>query len=157
MVGALPRKRTEVNALQLLKAQDSISVTSAGMVILRKDVQFAKQFSKRKASTDHWMSLSIGSSMCSVVISQVRKFNHLLVECYINDSKELYHQFYAHKQEIEEEMGMVLKWNELPDKKASRILAFVDADLDKKEEWQKQFDWVMDTAVKFKKVFKKYL
>lgn len=52
---------------------------------------------------------------------------------------------------------MKLDWRELPDKKASRILISHPADFDNKNEWSEQFDWVIDTALKIKIAFKKYL
>ncbi len=118
---------------------------------------FAKAFNKRKASTDHWMTLSVGSSACSISINQVRKDNQLVVEWYISDDKDLYNKLYSYKTEIETEMGMSLDWRELPGKKASRILATQPADFEDKSKWLVQFDWVMDVALKMKKVFKKYL
>lgn len=53
-------------------------------------------------------------------MSQIRKYNHALVEWYISDDKELYHKFYSNKAAIEQEMGVQLEWNELPEKKATR-------------------------------------
>ena len=121
-----------------------------------KRAYFAKEFNKRKAGTDHWMSLSIGSSVCRVDVSQVRKFNHLIVELYISDDKELYHKLHGRKVEIETEVGISLEWNELPDKKASRIIAYKTVDFENKNDWPKQFDWIMDTSIKLKKAFKKH-
>ncbi len=118
---------------------------------------FAKVFSRRKASTDHWMSLSVGSSACHIDLSQVRKDNNITVEWYVTDDKELYRKFYSHKTDIESDMGMPLDWRELPEKKASRILVIHDADFDNKDKWPEQFDWAMDTAMKMKKAFRKYL
>ncbi len=118
---------------------------------------FAKVFSRRKASTDHWMSLSVGSSACHIDLSQVRKGNNITVEWYITDDKELYQKFYSHKADIEQDMEMALDWRELPDKKASRILVIHEADFDNKDKWPEQFDWMMDVAMKMKKAFKKYL
>ena len=118
---------------------------------------FSKEFNKRKASTDHWMTLSVGSSACSISLSQIRKYRHLIVEWYISNDKELYQKFYSHKETIENEMGIQLEWNELPDKKASRILAYKEVDFDNKDSWTEQFDWIIDVAVKMKKAFKKYL
>lgn len=122
-----------------------------------KHSNFAKTFNKRKASTDHWMTLSIGSSACCISLSQVRKFNHLIVEWYISDDKDLYHKFYSHKNSIESDMGVELEWNELPEKKASRILVYKTVDFDNKDNWSEQFDWMMDMAMKMKTAFKKYL
>lgn len=122
-----------------------------------RDNEFAKQFNKRKASTDHWMTMSVGSSACHISINQIRKDNQIVVEWYISDDKELFHKFHSHKTEIETEMGIKLDWRELPNKKASRILITHSADFDNKDNWFEQFNWVMDIALKMKKAFKKYL
>ena len=50
-----------------------------------------------------------------------------------------------------------LSGNELPEKKASRILTYKTVDFDNKDTWSEQFDWMMDMAIKMKKAFKKYL
>ena len=118
---------------------------------------FAKTFNQRKASTDHWMNLSIGSSSCHIGLSQIRKYNHVIVECYISDDKELYHKFFSNKDAIERDMGVELEWNELPDKKASRILVYKNVDFEDKDTWSEQFDWMMDMAIKMKKAFKKFI
>lgn len=122
-----------------------------------KSASFAKEFKKRKASANHWMTFSVGSSACAISISQVRKYNHAVVEWYISDDKDLYHQFLSNKAAIENDVGIKLEWNELPDKKASRILTYKNVDFDNKDDWEAQFDWFMDTALKMKKAFKKYL
>ncbi len=119
---------------------------------------FAKEFNKRKASTDHWMNFSVGSSVCCISVSQVRKYSNLIVEWYISDDKDLYKMLYTHKDEIEQEIGLALEWWELPEKKASRIIAFYhDADFDNRDEWNNQFLWVIDTAIKMKRAFKKFV
>ena len=122
-----------------------------------KNAAFAKAFKQRKANTDHWMTLSVGSSACYISLAQIRKYNHLLVEWYIPNNKELYHKLLANKDAIENEMGIQLEWNELPDKKASRIIAYKTVDFDNKDSWNNQFDWMMDMALRMKKAFKKHL
>lgn len=117
---------------------------------------FSKAFNKRKASTDHWMTFSVGSSACCISMSQIRKNNHVVVEWYISDDKELYHKFHDNKASIESEMEVQLEWNELPEKKASRILVSKEVDFENKYNWSEQFDWMMDMALKMKKAFKKY-
>ncbi len=118
---------------------------------------FAKQFNQRKASTHHWMTLSVGFSDCHIRINQIRKDNKMVVEWHIADDKYLFNMFYSYKTEIETDMGLKLEWKELPDKKASRILISHPADFDNKDKWPGQFDWVMDVALKMKNAFKKYL
>lgn len=119
--------------------------------------EFSKAFNKKKPSTDHWYSLSIGSSACVISILRIQKRNELDVEFYINDDKELYGLFFAHKDEIESDMKMALDWRELPDKKASRIIAAKNVELDNREKWTEQFDWAIDVCLKMKKAFKKYI
>lgn len=119
--------------------------------------EFAKEFHKRKPSTDHWMDLSIGSSACHIDISRIQKRKALEVEIYINEDKELFHSLHANKNSIEEELGLKLNWRELPERKASRIIISKKAELDNQDEWQGQFEWLVDVCLKMKKVFKKYI
>lgn len=121
------------------------------------NIVFTKAFNKTKAGTDHWMNLYIGSSTCHISLAQIRKYGHTLVELYISDDKEFFQKLYSKKDEIEEELGFNLEWNELPDKKASRIITYKNVDFDNKADWKNQFDWLMLIALKMKKVFKKYL
>ena len=121
------------------------------------NTQFAKAFNKRKATTEHWMDLSIGSAGCHIAMNLVKKDNNLVVELYINDDKELFHSLFAKKDTIEKEMGCPLDWRELPEKKASRILLAHHVNFEDKEAWIGQFDWLMETTMKYKRAFKKYL
>lgn len=122
-----------------------------------KHAGFAKAFNKRKANTDHWMTFSVGSSACNIILSQIRKYNHVIVEWYILDDKELYHKFYTNKTAIEKDVEVRLDWNELPDKKASRILVYKTVDFDNKDAWPEQFNWMMNMAIRMKQTFKRYL
>lgn len=118
---------------------------------------FAKNFKQRKPSTDHWMTLSLGSSAYALDILVLKKRNAICVEFYINDDKSIYHKLVQHKDEIENEVGVALDWRELPDKKASRIILEKPVNLDAPDEWNSQFDWITDTCIKFKKAFKKFV
>lgn len=118
---------------------------------------FSKNFKKRKPGTDHWMTLSLGSSAYHLDILTLKKRNAVSVELYISDDKSIFHKLLQHKADIENEIGFELDWRELPDKKASRIIIEKPVNLDAQEEWNGQFDWIIDTCVRFKKVFKKYI
>ena len=118
---------------------------------------FAKNFNRRKPSTDHWMTFSLGSSAYHIDILSLKNRNVVSVELYISDDKSIYHQLYEHKDAIESELGLTLDWRELPDKKASRIIIEKSVNLDNQDEWNQQFDWMVDVCIRFKKVFKKYL
>ena len=121
------------------------------------DANFSRIFNKRKPTTDHWMDFSIGSSACHIDVSQIQKRKAVDVELYINDDKELFKSLFAHKDEIEKNMEMELEWKELPERKASRILIEKTVDLDDRATWPEQFDYIMDTCIKMKRAFKRYL
>lgn len=121
------------------------------------DANFSRIFNKRKPTTDHWMDFSIGSSACHIAVSQIQKRKAVDVELYINDDKELFKSLFAHKDEIEKNMEMELEWKELPERKASRILIEKTLDLDDRATWPEQFDYIMDTCIKMKRAFKRYL
>ena len=118
---------------------------------------FAKNFKKRKPSTDHWMTLSLGSSAYSLDILALKKRNAVVVEFYIHDDKSIFQKLLHHKSDIEAEIGFSLDWRELPDKKASRIIIEKSVNLDDPNEWNDQFEWIIDTCVKFKRAFKKFV
>jgi len=122
-----------------------------------KNKSYAAQFNKRKATTDHWMDLSIGSSSCHLSVSQVRKRNSIVVELYINEDKDLFNTLELNKKAIETECEFALDWRALPDKKASRIIVEKSFNLDDKDQWPEQFNWIVNTTLKMKTAFKKYL
>ncbi len=118
---------------------------------------FAKNFKRRKPSTDHWMNFRIGSSACHLAVSQIQKRDELDVEIYISDDKELYNTLFENKADIEETSGLKFDWRELPDRKASRIVIEKSVQFGNKSQWESQFDWLVDVMVKMKKAFSKHI
>ncbi len=51
---------------------------------------------------------------------------------------------------------MKFDWHELPNKKASRIVITKKVSFDAKNEWNNQFDWLIDAMIKMKKIFVRY-
>jgi hypothetical protein len=62
---------------------------------------FSKNFKRRKPGTDHWMTLSLGSSAYHLDILVLKKRNAVSVEFYIRDDKSIYQKLTQHKDEIE--------------------------------------------------------
>lgn len=88
---------------------------------------------------------------------QVLKRNELDVELYISEDKELFRSLFQNKETIESDAGLTFDWRELPEHKSSRIVIEKEAVLDDKNQWNAQFDWLIDVMVKMKKAFRKYL
>ncbi len=103
------------------------------------------------------MTLSLGSSAYHLDILTLKKRNAVSVEFYISDDKSIYHKLLPHREEIETNIGFALDWRELPDKKASRIIIEKPVNLDEYNEWNSQFDWIIDMCVRFKKAFKRFV
>ena len=83
-----------------------------------------KPFNIRKATTDHWYDVALGTSEAHVAINLVNKDGNIVVEVYINDNKELFDDLYGNKEEIENQLGFELIWDRLDNKKASRKFGF---------------------------------
>lgn len=106
----------------------------------------------------HWLNFSIGSSACHMAVSQILKRNELYVEIYINEDKELFSFLLQNKDAIESETGICFDWRELPDRKASRIIAIKkNVSFNDNSKWTEQFNWIMDVMTKVKTSFKKYI
>ena len=121
------------------------------------NAQFAKSFNRRKASMHHWLDFSIGCPACHIVVSQIQKRNELDVELYISEDKDLFHALSKNKETIESETGLTFDWRELPERKASRIVIEKSVKLNDKNQWNAQFDWLIDVMIKMKNTFKKYI
>jgi len=119
--------------------------------------EFAKEFKRRKPSTDHWMNYSIGSSDCYISVTQLVNRNEINVCLYIPDNMELYKSFLANRESIDRAADIPLNWCELPERKASKIIIERLAELSDQPKWQEQFDWLMDVMIRMKKAFKTYL
>ncbi len=122
-----------------------------------QNIQFSKNFNRRKPSLDHWLNFSIGSSACHITVSQIQKRNELIVELYISEDKDLFHALLQNKEAIENDAGLTFDWRELPERKASRIVLGKNVSFANKDQWNQQFDWLIDVMLKIKRAFKKYL
>ena len=87
--------------------------------------QRGKPFNKRKATTDHWYEVAVGSSQCHISIDLVNKEHKIRVGLWIADNKELFDSLKEHRAEIEAAAGFPLDWDRLDNKKASVVCATI--------------------------------
>jgi len=121
-----------------------------------KDHAFMKAFKLRKPGYDHWLTFSVGSAACHLNILQVQKNSELDVELYVSDDKDLYRSLHSAKREIESECGFELDWRELPEKKASRIIAHkAGVNFEDRKQWPELFKWLSVTLLKMREAFGK--
>ena len=122
-------------------------------------IERGRPFNVRKATTDHWYDVAIGSSDAHIAIDLVNKENRIVVELYINESKELFDKLYENKESIEVNLGFNLdEWARLNDKKASRIKYYIDGlNFDDHSNYPELMGQIIETAVKMRQVFSKYI
>lgn len=117
-----------------------------------------KPFNVRKATTDHWYDVAIGTSSAHVTITLVNKESKIGVELYISDDKELFDKLFEKKNLIEDELGFKLDWQRLDNSKASRIKYYINGlDFSNHSNYDELINKTIDLAVVMRDIFKKYI
>lgn len=117
-----------------------------------------KPFNVRKATTDHWYDIALGTSEAHVSINLVNKESVVCIDLYINDNKELFDSLYSKKDIIENDLGFKLIWDRIDNGKASRIKYNIKGlNYDNHSNYDELMNKVIDTAVKMRDTFKKYI
>ena len=117
-----------------------------------------KPFNVRKATTDHWYDVALGTSEAHISITLVNKTNSIGIEIYINDNKELFDRLYSASEEIQNELGFCMDWQRLDNKKASRIIYYIAGlDFDNHENYDKLINEVMDKVIAIRNTFRNRL
>lgn len=120
--------------------------------------QRGKPFNKRKATTDHWYSIAMGSSECHISIDLVNKEHKIRIGVWIAANKELYDHFYANKEAIEDVCGFELNWDRLDNKKASLACTYIQGlNFDKQDNYPELINKAIDLVLVLKKAFMPFL
>ena len=120
--------------------------------------QRGKPFNKRKATTDHWYEVAVGSSQCHISIDLVNKEHKIRVGLWINDNKEMFDNMKEHRAEIEAATGFPLEWDRLDKKKASVICAFIPGlDFNKSDNYLDLMNKSIDMVLVERKAFGPYI
>ena len=117
-----------------------------------------KPFNKRKATTDHWYDVAVGSSQCHISIDLVNKEHKIRIGLWITDNKELFDSMKEHQAEIEAAAGFPLEWDRMDKKKASVICAFIPGlDFNKQDNYPELMDKIIDMVIAERKAFSLYI
>lgn len=117
-----------------------------------------KPFNVRKATTDHWYSVALGTSEAHIEVTLVNKTNSIGIEVYIRENKNLFDKLFTVSEEIEKELGFSVDWQRLDNKKASRIIYYIEGlDFDNHENYDELMKEVIDKVIVVRNVFKKYI
>lgn len=121
-------------------------------------VEKGKPFNVRKASTDHWYSVAIGTGRAHISINLVNKEGKIVLELYIPDDKPLFDMLHEQKAVIESELGMSFEWERLDKKKASRIKYSIPGlNFEEQSNYPELMNEVIEYVLKMREVFKKHI
>lgn len=107
-----------------------------------------------KPAAQHWYNVAIGRSDCHISLTLHITDGKIACELYIPNNKALYHALHSERHNIQEALSMVgvLNWQELPEKKGSRIRVTHPFDF-VSEDRSVAFQWLVETAIRFKNTF----
>jgi hypothetical protein len=116
-----------------------------------------------KPLPQHWMNIAIGRS--GIKLAAIASFwdsvaesfssHELRVELVLfdNNSKVYFEQLESVKEEIENEIGGQLTWYNPPEKRMCRIHIRKSTNLEDKDNWPEQHEWLLSKLQLFYKVF----
>jgi len=117
-----------------------------------------KPFNVRKATTDHWYDVSIGSSKSHITLELVNKNKYIRIGLYMNDDKELFDKLYINKEKIEEELDLELEWIRESSANVSRVkYNLVGLNFDNHSNYDELMNTAIEIVIKMQKIFKKYV
>lgn len=120
--------------------------------------QRGKPFNKRKATTDHWYSVAIGSSEAQISIDLVNKDHKIRVGLWISDNKDMFDSMYQRREEIEAAVGFPLTWLRLDKKKASIVCTYIKGlDFKAQDNYEQLMNDSVDLVVKMRNVLPRYM
>lgn len=117
-----------------------------------------KPFNIRKVSSDHWYDIALGTSEAHISVTLVNKSNNIGVEVYIDDNKELFDFLESNRDEIEEKLGFPMEWQRLDNKKASRIIYYINGlNFDDHSNYTELMKEIIEKVIIIRSIFKKYI
>ena len=110
----------------------------------------------QKPLPQHWTNFALGRSYFGMHAAVNTQKKHITVgmSCYGDHAKEHYRLLAVDKATIEKEIGSPLDWEELPNRKESRIaIRLHDVDPTNQSDWPRQHNWLAEKLELFYKVF----
>ena len=105
----------------------------------------------------NWHFFTIGRSGFYMAVALNTQKSRISVELAMDDrenAKNFYRQLEAEKEQIEHEVGEGLTWQELPERRRSKILLYRNAKPTDEDDWENQHDWMREKLEAFDRVFR---
>lgn len=109
-----------------------------------------------KPLAQSWLNHGIGRSGVSLGVSMNTRENWIRVQLALtgNTAKGYFDQLLEYKMAVEEELRFPVEWQRLEGKQEARIcVTRRNSDPTRREDWQDQHKWLLDTMLKFQIAF----
>lgn len=116
-----------------------------------------KEFNPQRPLPQHRTNVAIGTSGIWLSACVGRGKTNIAVDLNIQTSnaKEVFDKLYeAGNEKSKEKIGGNIQWLRMDDKKSSYVSLETKGDYHDRNDWQRQFEWLYETTVKFLKFFK---
>jgi len=110
----------------------------------------------QKPGPQHWMNFSLGRGSFGMYAFVDTTKPRIGVRLFLQppDAKAHFHLLMQQKQQIEQEMGAGLSWEEKPDKKQSYVCLYdTSVDCRQREQWPEQHEHLLEILERFHRVF----
>lgn len=111
----------------------------------------------RSAKPRHYYNFKISSSKAHLSMSVLSKQKQIVCSLVIHNDKSLYDKIEQHKDEIEQQLGSELIWENDPSIARAQVLKTMDANPTDETNWPHYFQWMKDNGEQFQVLFKRYL
>lgn len=111
----------------------------------------------QKALPQHWYNITIGSSKAKLSALFNTREQYVGAELYVHHDKNMFRDLMSKSEEIEDQLGFRLEWQELPGKKGSRALIKRSGDIEDEDSHKELLSWLLEKIDLMAKVFPKYI
>lgn len=121
----------------------------------KKDNEFGKIFSCRKAFATNWYNVSTGVASVMVEFTINTSRNRATVGLYISKRKDWYTQLKNQESEIAKELGETIEWSEREKDGRMLLPKKLGRDFEAKN-YHAYYEWFMEKAILLRKIAKQY-
>jgi hypothetical protein len=157
----ISRPNEWVQAVRTSQARELTDVKLDQLRFWEELIQYASQQEPgalqvtRKPRPQHWYLLAIGRTGFRLTLTVNSFASRVGCEIFMNgdDAKRNFHALQAKKSEIETQLGYPLEWQELEEKKGSRVATYSPGLIDDVDQRPELIKWLFEKATEFHRVF----
>ncbi len=115
-------------------------------------------FNMRKATSSSWYDVALGNKNAHICLTLLAKENRLSIDLYIKNNKALFAHLFSQKKEIEKKLNFPLVWENVANKKVSKIKSSLTGlDFKRIENYPALITDCIERVKQLELVFKDYL